>query len=125
MKRIILSIAVTCVLGILSAPLLAGDGVPSNIVKVNQYYHGGYHGNYHGGYHAAYHGGYRGGYYGGYYGGAVVYNAFPPLWNYPVTSTLFPPIPPPVVPQPVYPTYYYPGASFYYSSPELSIGVGF
>ena len=115
MKHIILSIAVTCVLSILSAPLLAGDGVHSN-----QYYHGGYHGNYHGGYHEVY----RGGYHGGYYGGGVVYNAFPPLWNYRVHSTLFPPSPP-IFAQPVYQPYYYypPTASFYYSGPGLSIGV--
>ena len=54
MKSIILGFAVLGVLSILSAPLMAGDGVHSNIVHVNQYYHGGYHGNYHAGYHEVY-----------------------------------------------------------------------
>ena len=116
MKPITLGIAVLGMLSILSVPLMAYDGVHSNIVHVNQYYHGGYHGNYHANYHPVNH--------GAYYGGGVVYDAFPPLWNYRVHSTLFPPQTV-FVPQPVYQPYYgyYPSAGFYYSSPQLSIGV--
>ena len=122
MKPIILGIAVLGVLSILSAPLMAGDGVHSNIVHVTQYYHGGYHGPYHAPYHANYHPVYHGAYYGG---GYPVY--VQPAWGYPVVaSPLFPPHDP-LFPQPVYQPYYgyCPSASFYYSSPELSIGVGF
>jgi hypothetical protein len=119
MKPIVLGIAVLGVLSILSAPLMAGGPVHSNIVHVNQYYHGGYHGPYH----APYHANYRAAYYGG-WNGYQVYN--PPVWAYPVVSSpLFPPHPS-IFQQPVYQPYYcYPSASFYYSSPELSIGVGF
>jgi hypothetical protein len=123
MKPIILGIAVLGVLSILSAPLMAGGPVHSNIVHVNQNYHGGYHGPYHANYHASYHPVYRTAYYGG-WNRYPVYS--PPVWGYPVvTSPLFPPHPP-RFPQPVYQPYYnYPSANFYYSGPGLSIGVGF
>jgi hypothetical protein len=116
MKRIILGIAVLGVLSILSAPLMAYDGVHSNIVHVNQYYHGGYHGPYH----APYYANYRPVNHGAYYGGWNAYPVYyPPVLTYPRVSPMFP--------QPVCQPYYgyYPSASFYYSSPELSIGVGF
>jgi hypothetical protein len=125
MKPIILGIAVLGVLSILSAPVMAGGPVHSNIVHVTQYYHGGYHGPYHAPYHANYHASYHPVYHGAYYGGGYpVY--VQPAWGYPVVaSPLFPPHPS-MFPQPVYEPYYnYPSASFYYSSPELSIGVGF
>jgi len=119
MKRIILSIAVFGVLGILAAPALAGGPYP-NIVHGNQYYHGGYHGNYHAGYHEVYHG-----HPGPYYGGRVVMSPIT-FWNYRGPTSIFPPPPPPFVRPPIYPTYYYqPEASFYYASPGLSIGVNF
>ena len=124
MKPITLGIAILGVLSILSVPLMADDGVHSNIVHVTQYYHGGYHGPYHAPYHANYHPVYHGAYYGG-WNGYQVYT--PQVWAYPVVpSPLFPPHDP-MFPQPVYQPYYsyYPSASFYYSSPELSIGVGF
>ncbi|MGA2796934.1 MAG: hypothetical protein ABSE63_05105 [Thermoguttaceae bacterium] len=124
MKPITLGIAVLGVLGILSVPLMAYDGVHSNIVHVNQYYHGAYHGPSHAPYHANYHPAYHGAYYGGWNGDRVYYPQ--PLAIPIVSSPLFPDYTP-MFPQPVYQPYYgyYPGASFYYSSPQLSIGVGY
>jgi hypothetical protein len=125
MKPIILGIAILGVVSIVSAPLMAGGPVHSNIVHVNQYYHGGYHGGYHANYHPVH--------YGTYYGGWNGYRAYyprtfaaPVVVSPMVTSPLFPPRAV-IYPQPVYQPYYgyYPSANFYYSSPGLSIGVGF
>jgi hypothetical protein len=118
MKRIILAIAILGVLSLLSAPLFADGGRYPNIVKVNQFYHGGHHGGYHDGY--------QGGYYGG-WNTYRVYQAPPPVWQYPpVQSTMFPNVPP-WPPRQNYPAsyYYYPNAGFYYSNPNIAIGVEF
>jgi hypothetical protein len=115
MKRIILVIAVLGILCFLSAPVMAGGGVYPNIVKVNQYYHGGHHP------------GYPGGRCDGWYGYRVYTPPPPPVWGYPViASTMFPPHPP-MFPQAVYRPYYryYPRVGFYYSTPDFSVGLGY
>jgi hypothetical protein len=110
MKRIMLTISVIGIFFVLAAPALAGGGMHSNIVQVNQRYYGGGHGGYHGGYHGGWNG------YRAYY---------PPVIVYRQDTRLFPNHPE-MVPMPVNgPYYYYPSSSFYYSSPRFSIGVGF
>jgi len=106
MKRIVITIAVLCMFGVLAAPVMAGGGMHTNIVQVSHPYYGGHHGGYHGGWN-----GYR------------VY--YPPVRVYRQVVTRYPGYPV-EIPPPVYSQYnYYPSSGFYYSSPGLSIGVGF
>jgi hypothetical protein len=110
MKRIILTLAVLGVFGILVSPVLAGGGIHANIVQVGYPHYGGPHGGYHG----DYHGGWNG--YRAYYP--------PPPCGYAPYVTRFPPHPP-MIYSPYVRPYYYPSNSFYYATPGFSIGVGF
>jgi hypothetical protein len=111
MKRIILSIAVLGVLCLLDATVFA-DGGYSNITYVNQYYHGRYPG-------AAV----------GYYGGRAYLPPPPPppavmVYEMPTAqSTMFPNNRPWPIRQMRPAPYYYPRAGFYYSNPNVAIGV--
>jgi hypothetical protein len=100
MKRVMLTLMVLGILGVLAAPVLAGGP--------------GYH-----------YGGHYGGHYG-YNGGWGMYRAYyPPVYVYNSPARMFP-YHPAIPPLPIAaPYYYYPSTSFYYSSPSFSIGFGY